>query len=265
LGRGVDAAGPVLDWTARTLSGLGRPQLDLSVRKLEWLAAIDDPARHYLLLRNGWDFNRRLLDRVYTPEFVDRLSTRVRTEYDGYFDEPGASIERQVLRAEFGTKMVSDLLHNEDTMSMAHSVESRVPLLDLELVRFAAQIPDEMRFGTGMKGLLKEALREGVLPDAVLDKKKWGFTFDPVEQFGKDLGPMAREVLTPERLRRTGVFNPEFVQRVLAAKPHQRLRWHYFMLWQMLGFELWNDIFVSGAAPASSAGGARPPVAAEGA
>ena len=39
------------------------------------------------------------------------------------------------------------------------------------------------------------------------------------------------------------MFNPEFVRAVLAAKPHQRLRWHYFMLWQMIGVEMWQDIF----------------------
>ncbi len=112
-----------------------------------------------------------------------------------------------MLRAEFATKMVSDLLHNEDTMSMAHSVESRVPFLDLELVRFVARIPDHVRFGAGMKGLLKQALR-GVLPDRVLDKKKWGFTFDPVEQYDKDLGTMARELLTPARLAETRRVQP---------------------------------------------------------
>jgi len=132
---------------------------------------------------------------------------------------------------------------------MAHSVESRVPLLDLELVRFAARIPDEVRFGRGMKGLLKDAMR-GVLPDRVLDKKKWGFTFDPVEQYQKYLGPMARELLTPDRLRASGIFNPGFVQAVLAAKPHQRLRWHYFLLWQMIGFELWHETFIG--SPAST-------------
>jgi asparagine synthase (glutamine-hydrolysing) len=150
------------------------------------------------------------------------------------------------MKAEFATKMVSDLLHNEDTMSMAHGVESRVPLLDLELVRFAARIPDRIRFGTGPKGLLKEALRGSVLPDRVLDKKKWGFTFDPVEQYKKDLGTMARELLTPERLRRSGIFNPDFVRSVVRAAPHQRLRWHYFLLWQMIGVELWQELFTRG-------------------
>jgi asparagine synthase (glutamine-hydrolysing) len=249
LGAGVSALAPALDWAARHASSLGRPQLDLATRKIEWLAASGDPARHYLLLRNAWDFNAGLVRRVYTPEFADRLQMQTRDEFDPYFggDTP---IESQVLRAEFSTKMVCDFLHNEDTMSMAHSVESRVPLLDLDLVRFAARIPDDVRFGSGMKGLLKDAMR-GVLPDRVLDKKKWGFTFDPVEQYQKDLGPMARELLTPERLRASGIFNPKFVRAVLHAKPHQRLRWHYFLLWQMIGFELWHESFIG--SPASTA------------
>ena len=151
-------------------------------------------------------------------------------------------MESQALRSEFVTKMVCDLLHNEDTMSMAHSVESRVPLLDLELVRFAARIPDDIRFGSGPKGLLKDALT-GVLPDRVLCKRKWGFTFDPVEQYQKDLGSLVREMLSPDRLRRSGIFNPDFVRAVLKTEPHQRLRWHYFMLWQMIGVEMWLAAF----------------------
>ena len=237
----VRAMAPALDWTARRSAGLGGPDLDLATRKLEWLAASGDGARNYLLLRNAWDFNPALLRRVYAPAFAERLTASVRDEYGAYFGD-GRPLESQALRAEFATKMVCDLLHNEDTMSMAHSVESRVPLLDLELVRFAARIPDRVRFAQGRKGLLKEALT-GVLPDQVLHKRKWGFTFDPVEQYQKDLGPMAAEMLSPDRLRRSGIFNPEFVQAVLKAEPRQRLRWHYFLLWQMIGVETWLATF----------------------
>ena len=258
---GIDKASSVIDWSAQKIAGLQRPQLDLSTRKLEWLGAANDRARTYLLLRNAWDFNSALLSRVYTREFVDRLESETRDSYDPYFSA-GGSVEAETLRAEFDTKMVDDLLHNEDTMSMAHSVESRVPLLDLEVVRYAARIPDELRFGSGMKGFLKDALRP-VLPARVLDKPKWGFTFDPVEQYNKDLGPMAREVLTPDRLARSGVFNPEFVQQVTAAKPHQRLRWHYFMLWQMIGFELWHELFIE--SPTTTRPGPPPAAVTEGA
>jgi len=241
-GAGLQALAPALDWMARRSASLGRPGLDLFTRKLEWLASVSDGARHYLLLRNAWDFNPVLLRRVYTEDFLARLECSTRDEYDAHF-AAGEPVESQALRAEFATKMVSDLLHNEDTMSMAHSVESRVPLLDLDLVRFVARIPDSIRFERGPKGLLKEALR-GVLPEQVLTKKKWGFTFDPVEQYSKDLGPMAREMLTPERLREAGIFNPGFVQAVLKANPNQRLRWHYFLLWQMIGVQIWHETFV---------------------
>jgi asparagine synthase (glutamine-hydrolysing) len=139
--------------------------------------------------------------------------------------------------------MVNDLLHNEDTMSMAHSVESRVPFLDLEVVRFAATIPDRLRFGYGLKGLLKKSLR-GILPSQTLNKKKWGFTVDPVEQYKKDLRTLALDVLTPDRLRQGGIFNHKFVKDVLAAPPRDRLRWHYFMLWQMIGIEYWREQFL---------------------
>ncbi len=196
IGAGVRALAPALDWAARRAAGLGRPELDLATRKLEWLAASGDGARNYLLLRNAWDFNPALLKRVYTADFLDRLGVSAREDYGAYFDDQ-RPLESQALRAEFATKMVCDLLHNEDTMSMAHSVESRVPLLDLELVRFAARIPDDVRFAGGPKGLLKDSLA-GVLPDRVLHKPKWGFTFDPVEQYQKDLGPMVREMLSPD-------------------------------------------------------------------
>lgn len=235
------AVEPLIDRIASAVCGLARPVLDQYARELEWAGSLHDGARAYLLLRNAWDFNRSLLRRVYTREFLARLAVRSRESFEPYFAK-GESLEGAALRAEFDTKLVNDLLHNEDTMSMAHSVESRVPLLDLELVRYAARIPDRIRFARGPKGFLKAALAH-TLPADTLRKRKWGFTVDPVEQYKKDLRGMALELLTPERLRRTGIFNPAFVRDVLAARPGRRLRWHYFMLWQMVGLELWHEAF----------------------
>jgi hypothetical protein len=58
------------------------------------------------------------------------------------------------------------------------------------------------------------------------------------------------------------VFNPEFVHSVLHARPHQRLRWHYFVLWQMIGVELWHELFVDPPTPAAT-GTPRPVTAKE--
>jgi asparagine synthase (glutamine-hydrolysing) len=232
---------------ARSITRINQPQLDLGARAIEWMGSLHDRTRHYLLLRNGWDSNPVLLRRIYTPEFLSRLVARCRDEYEGFF--PGEeAIEEEALRAEFATKLVNDLLHNEDTMSMANSVESRVPYLDLELVRFVARTPAALRFRDGQKGLLKRALR-GVVPDETLRGPKWGFTVDPVEQYRKDLRSAAIRWLSPDRLRRGGVFNPQFVERLLHTRPHSRLRWHYFLLWQMIGLEMWRELFLEGNRP----------------
>jgi asparagine synthase (glutamine-hydrolysing) len=253
---------PAMDLAARVTASLSIPAFDLYARGLEWIGSLHDGARHYLLLRNAWDFNPALLRRVYSREFLARLEARCRESFDGYFPAQ-RPVESAALRAEFRTKLVNDLLHNEDTMSMAHSVESRVPLLDLELVQLVARIPDKLRFQGGQKWLLKKAF-QGSLPDRTLRKRKWGFTVDPVEQYKKDLRALALETLTTERLRRGGIFNPHFVTTVLNARPQRGLRWHYFMLWQMIGLQFWRELFLEGDSTDLPAGGAPTPFRAGG-
>ena len=60
---------------------------------------------------------------------------------------------------------------------------------------------------------------------------------------------MVRGLLTPDRLRQSGIFNPDFVRAVVNSEPHQRLRWHYFLLWQMIGVEIWLTTFARGTSP----------------
>jgi asparagine synthase (glutamine-hydrolysing) len=132
-------------------------------------------------------------------------------------------------------------------MSMANSVESRVPMLDLEFVRFAARIPTELRFKNEPKYLLKAALRQ-VLPVRTLQKKKWGFSVDPVAQFKKDLRSLARTVLLDRSFSDRRIFNRNFIEAVLNARPSAALRWHYFVIWQMIGFEFWCRHFLDGKA-----------------
>ena len=84
------------------------------------------------------------------------------------------------------------------------------------------------------------------LPPAVLQKRKWGFTFSSYHQFTKDLKPVAERVLTAARVHEVGWFNYVWIRKVLDHPPHPRLRWHYFMLWMMVGFEIWRQVFLRG-------------------
>jgi asparagine synthase (glutamine-hydrolysing) len=236
-------AKPELDAAALGTARLGSPRFDLFARKLEWAAAMHDGCRQYLLLRNAWDSNRAMLERVYEPEFLASLIPRTRDFYTEYFGSGDSAAN--AMRAEFDTKMINDLLHNEDTMSMASSVESRVPILDLEFVRFAARMPAEIRFKHGPKGMLRKALRD-ILPRWVLRKKKQGFSVNPVEQYDKDLGALAKDLLLDTKFAERRIFRRSFVEAVLKARSAPSLRWHYFMLWQMIGFEFWCQTFTDG-------------------
>ena len=104
-------------------------------------------------------------------------------------------------------------------MSMAHSIEARVPLLDHELLEFAATIPPELRLRRGSgKYIFKQALR-GVLPDETLDRSKRGFAVPLARWLRGPLGGFVRELLLSQRARQRGVFNPAYVEKLLRRQP----------------------------------------------
>src|SRR5258706_12492216 len=107
------------------------------------------------------------------------------------------------------TKMVDEFLATEDRVSMARSLEVRVPFLDQELVEHALSIPGDLKVPRpGTKKLVYRKALEGLLPAEVLNRPKAGFSFDPVAQFERDLQDRARRELTPARLGGLGFFEP---------------------------------------------------------
>jgi len=83
---------------------------------------------------------------------------------------------------------------------MSHSVEERVPFLDLDLVKFGSSIPANVKMrGNQTKYLLRKAMKT-YLPEKILQKKKWGFTFNPYLQYQKDLKETAEKILSRERI-----------------------------------------------------------------
>ena len=212
---------------------------------LQWLASVGNRARMYALLRNAWDYNPDLAGRLYGPALRDLRLRPVEDIFAPYFYNNGTSMVAQALRAEFETKMVDDFLLNEDRVSMAHGLEVRVPFLDRQLVEYAWRIPAALKLDRGeTKALFKRAMTQW-LPPETLAKKKWGFTFSSYHQFKKDLKEVAERVLTRERVQEVGWFNYGWIRRVLDHPPHPRLRWHYFMLWMMVGFEIWRQTFLT--------------------
>ena len=115
-----------------------------------------------------------------------------------------------------------ELLMKQDQMSMAASIESRVPFLDHHLVEFAARLPADRKLsGLSTKRILREAVQD-VLPVEILERPKMGFPvpFGPWLQNG--WGHVVRDVLLDRRARQRGIFEPAAVERLLTAAVRDR-------------------------------------------
>ena len=163
-----------------------------------------------------------------------------------YFDAPnGAStLLDRVLYADVKTYLV-ELLMKQDQMSMAASIESRVPFLDHTLVEFAALLPDNLKLrGFKTKWILREAIRD-VLPPAILSRPKMGF---PVP-FGLWMrGPwntVARDVLLDTRSRQRGLINAPAVEGLLDGHAAGSTN-GADAIWSLLNLELWYRTFIDG-------------------
>jgi len=151
---------------------------------------------------------------------------------------------QRVLYTDIKTYLV-ELLMKQDQMSMAASIESRVPFLDHVLVEFAASLPDRWKLsGLTTKRILREAAR-GLLPREILERPKMGF---PVP-FGRWLrggcGDSARDVLLDRRSRERGLIAPAALESLLADHRAGRVD-GADALWSLLNLELWYRTFIDG-------------------
>ena len=139
--------------------------------------------------------------------------------------------------------LVDYLLLRGDKLTMANSLEARVPLLDHKLVEFAAQLPTQLKLrGTTRKYLLRQ-LGSKLLPDSILHRKKQGFPI-PIDQWLRTQArPLVRDTLSEQALRRRGLFNPRVVQSLI--RNHESgYADHSTELWGLVSIEMWLRRFV---------------------
>jgi asparagine synthase (glutamine-hydrolysing) len=145
--------------------------------------------------------------------------------------------------------MTSLNLTYNDKMSMASSVEVRVPFLDRELAEFVAwNIPPNLKLKgfprPTTKYIFRQAMRD-ILPREVLQQPKAGFAAPVDYWLAHDLKEMVDDLLSPAQLRQRGVFQPAVVQRYIDEHRNGRQDWS-MQLWQFLTLELWMQTFLDG-------------------
>jgi asparagine synthase (glutamine-hydrolysing) len=139
-----------------------------------------------------------------------------------------------------------ELLMKQDQMSMAASIESRVPFLDHKLVEFTAQMPVKMKLrGRETKFLLREAMK-GILPDEILTRSKMGFPVPVGSWFRGRFKHIVDKYVLSERSLSRGIFNADYVSEIIAK--HNAGENHDERLWFLVNFEIWQRRFLDGEA-----------------
>ena len=139
--------------------------------------------------------------------------------------------------------LVDSILAKVDFMSMAHSLEVRVPFLNPTLVQFIASLPPEYKLNN-LKGkyILRKAMQD-CLPAPILKRKKAGFNIPIGQWLRSELKDFMTDVLTKERIQNAGYFNWSYIQ-TLIDQHLKRKKDHGFKLLSLLHFSLWHDKFV---------------------
>lgn len=137
-----------------------------------------------------------------------------------------------------------ELLMKQDQMSMAASIESRVPFLDHKLAEFSARMPREMKLrGATTKWILREAMK-GILPSEILDRPKMGFPVPVGQWFRGEFKHIVDEYILSERSTKRGIFDEKFVRSLVAR--HNAGENHDERIWALVNLEIWQRRFIDG-------------------
>jgi asparagine synthase (glutamine-hydrolysing) len=236
LGRGI----PLSVKGARSIRHLALPPAEACARKHVY-GLFDADARRALYSR---DFARAVTHGDPLAGF--------RAAYDACSSKDPLD---RALYVDVKTYLVDDILTKVDRMSMAVSLEARVPLLDHKLLEFAAAVPTSLKLKNGRSKYLLRRLLERRIPRAIIDRPKQGFEAPIGEWLRGPLAGMVDSLLLDGRLRDRGIFDDGAVAR-LWRQQRDGTADHRHRLWNLVMLELWFRRFVDGrTSPVATASG----------
>jgi asparagine synthase (glutamine-hydrolysing) len=190
------------------------------------------------------DYAKAFFDRDHA-EFCEAVHERFHEEdysrdfVKAHFSEPGAaSAIDKAMRLDALVMLVEDPVKRVDNNTMAASLEARVPFLDHEVVEFAARVPAELKIKEDGKYILKEAARK-VIPSEVIDRPKGYFPVPALKYLRGEFLDMARDALLNDTARQRGLFQPAYVEKLLADPEKHITPLRGSKLWQLSLLELW--------------------------
>ena len=245
LGKTYGAVTPA-PWRRAIKNGIERMNGRSRVRqKLSRTFLCVEPDIENIYFDNFAVFNRAAQQRLFTSAAQERMSNR--GPYGtlmGHIQGSGAEDLLDRLLAVDLKTYLHELLMKQDQMSMAASIESRVPFLDHKLVEFAAGLPVNMKLrDLTTKYILRQAMKNR-LPKQILTRKKMGFPVPVGQWLRGQFSHVVDEYVLGERAQQRGDFNREFVAELVAR--HRAGENHTERLWSLINFEIWQRRFIDG-------------------
>ncbi len=191
-------------------------------------------------------FRRAMQNHLLTGETRERIGTLdPYSEVRKYLEQTDAdTLLNKLLYADTKTYL-HELLMKQDQMSMAASIESRVPFLDHKLVEFTARLPERMKLrGWTTKYILRKSMK-GLLPDQILTRSKMGFPVPLGAWFRGQFRPLVDEYVLGERSLGRGIFERKYL-RNLVEEHQSGGENHAERLWMLVNFEMWQRQFIDG-------------------
>ncbi len=217
-------------WPQRAKRFVRAARLPFDARFFEMLAQLSREARQELL----------------TPEMLEQIDLDEPSEhFHAYMREVAdADPLNRALYADLKLYLPGNLLTLTDRMSMAHSLEVRVPFLDHELLEYAARIPPAYKLRRlERKHILKRAVAD-LLPEDFFTRRKMGFSPPLTVWFRNELRSFLEDTLSQQRIRAAGVFRYESIRRIL--DDHYARRANYDnQIWALVTFVTWWDAYLS--------------------
>lgn len=191
-------------------------------------------------------FPRAMQPELLAPEMKERVGSI--DPYAGLREvleqTDATSFLDRLLYADIKTYL-HELLMKQDQMSMATSVESRVPFLDHKLVEFTSGLPERLKLrGWTTKYVLRQSMK-GILPETILSRPKMGFPVPIGAWFRGAYASVIDDYVLSERALSRGIFSPDFV-RSLVRRHQTGGENHSERLWALVNFEIWQRQFFDG-------------------
>jgi len=210
--------------------------INKAIRFVEGLGQSEDLSHARWRIFTG----NRFRETVFTPEALNEITTHETSHIRKLFKEAG---NRQALNKSLYVDLKSYLCDNclvkVDRMSMAVSLESRVPLLDKELVELAFRIPWKYKVTNGKTKVLLKKIAAKHIPHECVYRPKEGFSI-PIKNWLKtQLRPLLEELLNYKNIEQEGLFQPASIEK-LKQEHLKGLANHSHILWSLMVFQDWR-------------------------